>query len=105
MKKLNVRCCCLPETVFGTLQVPDDVGVEARLRRVFQLDIVLTQSVHDFKMADALKPVNYEPRYAEVRHLWTTDTGVCKLELAVYSDDRPIEFWRTVRGFVEGERV
>jgi hypothetical protein len=26
-------------------------------------------------------------------------------ELAVYSDDRPIEFWRTMPGFEEGNKI
>jgi hypothetical protein len=71
-----VRCCCQPTKLLGWIRLP----TEAEERRAWTA----------LSRRDG-------PTYVELKRL--TDEGVS--EVAVYSDDRPIEFWRTVDGFRE----
>ena len=90
MKRYPVRCCCRPDKVFGTLalNVPDRPG------RYIIRSLPPIPSLEDLcsiKESELLE--------VELRHLTDPITGI--YTLAVYSDDRPIEFWRGVPGFVE----
>lgn len=81
-----VRCCCTPQKIFGFLQVNRD-AVD-RCCQTIMLD------------RDGQEHV------IEIRRI---SAGTCEAdreltiheELAVYSDDRPIEFWRTIPDFME----
>jgi hypothetical protein len=86
--RLNVRCCCQPTKVFGTMEVPE--GAQKG------------QPVNYFYI-----PTRDNPReLIEVRHIWINiGNGVSEQQKAVYSDDRPIEFWRRLKGFKEGDQV
>lgn len=98
--KLNVRCCCDGTRILGTLQVEEGARYTQTVR------IFIEPRTIDVWTVSKKEPeaVPCEP---------STDTATLKTlsgpghhrELAVYSDDRPIEFWRRVAGFVEGERV
>jgi hypothetical protein len=77
-----VRCCCTPQKVLGFLLLSED-QVRARQFRTVHLDGPVTLR----QFAEAHRGDNME--------LTVTD------ELAIYSDDRPIEEWRRVPGFVE----
>ena len=93
-----VRCCCQPLKVMGFLRLPairavvpdgfeieDVTGVPHRVRVKAMRQCM---SVADaLLMQHAIEPVVPVPVQEE--------------ELAIYSDDRPIEFWRTIPGFVE----
>lgn len=84
-----VRCCCKPNTIFGFLslepcrqqqKVKDRRGNEhtVELRPIAQICV----PDNSWEYRSIVEPV-YEQ------------------EVAVYSDDRPIEFWREIPGFIE----
>lgn len=89
-----VRCCCTPKKIFGFIQIPDDLA----MKKSFNLS----------DQRGVSHPI--ELKTLDDGCMTITDRGVShevKKELAVYSDDRPIEFWRTMVGFIEatGEPV
>ena len=97
MTRLNVRCCCMPVKIMGTLELTDD---EIRARgKIVYTPVSVPYIGH---MTNIAVPVLF-PRAGEeviqLRHYGPFS------ELAVYSDDRPIEFWRGVPGFREKDRV
>jgi hypothetical protein len=78
-----VRCCCQPRSIMGFVlaSAPDGVRV-----------LTVTDAIGD------------QHRVSLERIATCADfngLSVVSDELAVYSDDRPIEFWRTIHGFVE----
>lgn len=100
MIRLNVRCCCTPGKVLGTLQVPEDFlhrrgNVELHRSLIFQRDAVAVPS-HPVKVKVdrvSLTLASYSPGIG------------LPCQLAIKSDERPLEFWRTVPGFSEGDQV
>lgn len=78
-----VRCCCQPRQIMGFVLAAGPDGVRA---------LTLTDRFGD-KHVVALE------RIATCYESFGERVG--SDELAVYSDDRPIEFWRTIHGFVE----
>lgn len=97
--KYNVRCCCQPQKIFGTLDIP---AVTARFPR--EVNVNLRIPVTPLVSLSAPPACEYGTDV-----LWTTNFEVVVFrlrwfgrdELAVYSDDRPIEFWRGIPGFEE----
>lgn len=81
---LAVRCCCTPSKVIGFLQV--------RANDVAGSDIKVGE--HLVSIRKSTKALINE----------ATDISEYQTERAVYSEDRPIEFWRTMPGFVEAVR-
>lgn len=89
-----VRCCCQPQKVIGFMRLYNA-----------PLDYVLVREVETLRTSSAVigdanipGPVAITPTHRiEIRTF--NDHGV--KEPAIYSDDRPIEFWRRIRGFVE----
>jgi hypothetical protein len=78
-----VRCCCSPQKIFGFLPLPH-------------------QLVKQCKNQAILKDRNGKSHQIELRTLYNGINEVnLTEELAVYSDDMPIEFWRTMPGFKE----
>lgn len=95
--KYAVRCCCQPRKVFGYLELP------AGLRDGQRLPILPRLSAIDYRVADVAAPVPIETILMRTfsqrgaigedgRLEWST-------ELAVYSEDRPEEFWRALPNF------
>jgi hypothetical protein len=83
-----VRCCCTPTKIFGFVKLPSDVEDCYRVPlRSYQLSA--TTRVYD----GPPEPVPVQSAVLYVRKIGN--------ERAIYSEDRPIEFWRQVRGFVE----
>lgn len=82
-----VRCCCEPLKIFGFLLL--DGRQKAHTIRDTRGD---THRVE-------LRPVR-EICSSEYGDPPDVETQV-RSEVAVYSDDRPIEFWRTIPGFLE----
>ena len=88
--RMNVRCCCQPHKILGTVDVPYEFSDR-------------------FVVWEDLEPINFSPNGPTMspnvtRHeIKVRDflAGNGKAERAVYSDDRPIEFWRKIRGFIE----
>ena len=85
-----VRCCCQPQKIFGYLQAPAG-------RRSGDIWRIVEYEPLGSPYTIANAPVSVKAH--EVKFKTIVDQGVH--EIAVYSDDRPIEFWRTLRGFRE----
>lgn len=92
---LAVRCCCAPRKIFGFLRVPLD-RLHVVASRVWAPGSV---QVKDAAGAPHALELRLSCEYRHDSEL----AGKPKAtdELAIYSDDRPIEFWRTIPGFVE----
>lgn len=92
---LAVRCCCNGERILGFLKVTQQERERGTGRRS---TMTVGQSYLAAPFGNAPLPVvdfdNITFRLQEF-HSRGGD------ELAVYSEDRPVEFWRNVRGFVE----
>lgn len=79
-----VRCCCDGSRVVGFLRLPVDAGPEVTIfERPGPLPL-------DDPHADLLNITRHTIRLRHFGH-----------ERAVYSEDRPVEFWRGIAGFVE----
>ena len=89
MPRLNVRCCCQPQKILGTLEVPNVLRNYIVVRERFELK---TSSSAASFVDEPVKTYQVEIR--------TLVTGNGR-EHAIYSDDRPIEFWRKIIGFRE----
>jgi hypothetical protein len=85
---LNVRCCCQPTKILGRFPVPDHALGCGSFR-------VATRS---FRVATMSQGHSLETHTIEVRLF---NNGFLGQEYAVYSDDRPIEFWRSLPSFIE----
>jgi hypothetical protein len=95
-----VRCCCTPKKVFGFIKM-ESPGMDGRIPIYRDIKDIMGQR-HQIKLMSIY-----------VNKLYPTsclgyDAGVpievsehTPPEIAIYSDDRPIEFWRTIEGFVE----
>lgn len=79
-----VRCCCNGARVLGFLSLPESFA---------PVHIVVEKS-EAVPMFDARN----EPGFTTVHQVQLRAYGN---EIAVYSEDRPIEFWRKIRGFME----
>lgn len=89
---LAVRCCCKPTKVLGFLRVPSGAVRDGMVR----FPALQASSRSD---DDTLPPgpqISFVT--AKVRHVHELGVGN---ELAIYSEDRPVEFWRNVPSFVE----
>lgn len=90
--RLNVRCCCQPQKILGSLEVSSN------------RDRFLVHESVSFKYPLANEPRNNVPVHEiQVRYFKNYEEGT--LERAVYSDDRPIEFWRKIPGFRENKEA
>ena len=94
--RLNVRCCCQPERVFGTLEVP---AVDTKW--AFPLYRKTSTEQFDPNAIPSYKDIEY----AYCREIVGTRDDPTVREVAVYSEDRPIEFWREIETFIEGDQV
>ncbi len=93
---LPVRCCCGPAKIFGFL----------RMEAVEDLNSLTSVHVVDYKghhhklrveiSRDKIK--SEAVPFADGREVTTTRWTT---ELAVFSEDRPLEFWHTIPEFVE----
>jgi len=96
-----VRCCCTPLKVFGFLRLEAMQGMRGEFRNI--KDIMGTS--HPIKLVpitDGICPS------VETRLLAKFDVTTLEFpsqEIAIYSEDRPLEFWRTIPGFVEATNV
>jgi hypothetical protein len=90
MKRINVRCCCNPELIYGTLPWNEN-GYRVRFNKL-----------KPFKPYAQFNP-NEDIEAIEL------EVDVCYVdgmkELAYRSNDIPIETFRLLPGFIEGERV
>lgn len=93
---LPVRCCCTPQKVFGFLQLPEAAAradaVEITDERG-QVHRVTIRRFADYRRASLRYTPDLRPQ--------EFDDISAKTEAAVYSDDRPREFWRSLPGYME----
>jgi hypothetical protein len=94
MHRLNVRCCCEGEKILGTL----DLAILQPVQRIYVLPVSEGWTPND----DPMGFVDIEVHTIQLKEI-SLPRG--RTEIAVYSDDRPIEFWRRLSGFKEGNRV
>lgn len=98
--KLNIRCCCTPEKIFGHLELPDDLPRDEQILHVplfhtyprSMLPVVETELVRSARIE--VKWIYWHSHDSIGDQNWR--------ELAVYSDDRSKEFWSTVLAFRPG---
>lgn len=88
-----IRCCCQPDKIFGFLQL--DSHPEWDEFEVTDCD----GKNHVIKMKTFTRVATPLYRYDDM--MGSDITMPVIHEYAIYSDDRPIEFWRSVVGFVE----
>lgn len=87
--RMNVRCCCDPNIVIGTLEAPP--GNYTFIRIAPRLTV----------KGDILYPHGSGPARLEVGEVRVGGYT----ERAIKSEDRPDEFWDTLAGFRRGDRV
>lgn len=94
--RLNVRCCCLPQKILGSIDVPRElVFSESRfpLRRKF---LPLPEAPGP---DDPVLPTIRDPEEAgQIRRF--RHRGGAVDEFAVYSDDKPASFWEQFQTFL-----
>jgi hypothetical protein len=95
MSRLNIRCCCQPEKVLGSMLWPEPApGVwPARYDGTPMPFWTLTYKESIFA------PISHVT--LQVREFQDLDG---RREWAVYGEDRPIEFWKHMRGYLPPER-
>jgi hypothetical protein len=96
MPRLNVRCCCQPQKILGTLEVS---SLERnQIIRMFNLGSASVLEYYCGESCEISAP-RVSTHIIKIREFkngpWSEP------EYAVYSDDRPIEFWRQFLSFQE----
>lgn len=93
-----VRCCCTPTKIFGFLRLPAEHQTHYLVREKIKVRPLLSSLPLNDEIANA---VDNRPRFHDVRLKSLSSLGTD--EIAIYSEDRPIEFWRNIEGFIEVE--
>ncbi|WP_137921681.1 hypothetical protein [Hydrogenophaga sp. 2FB] len=88
MSRLNIRCCCQPEKVLGSLPWSGWPANQNGLYRRF-----LLEPTGELNPCSRLETV-----VVEIRRFYEPDAP--EKEWAIYGDDRPIEFWQRIRGYL-----
>ena len=88
MTRINVRCCCRPEKILGTLEVDDPKQDHFEVLR--RPEAITADAGYGPLLTDTV----------EIRDIYRYGgEGEYLEERAIYSDDRPPEFWISVAGF------
>lgn len=80
-----VRCCCAPRKIFGFLKLEKIQG-------------------SSYTICDR-KGKEHKLELKQFAQYLPDNDETVQNEYAIYSNDRPIEFWRTILGFVEASNV
>lgn len=88
-----VRCCCTPMKILGFFALEPRGGSEYYVR-----DAHGQEHRIELKLISKMTCVAGEPPLPAFNVDFYEDR-----EIAIYSDDRPIQFWRTIPGFVEAQ--
>lgn len=99
-----VRCCCTPQKVFGFIKLtapeshinlPDHRTLTDNYgqQHPIKLMSIYVNKHYPCSLKNFKDFMNFTPPQEVIEHTAP--------EIAIYSDDRPIEFWRTIPGFVE----
>lgn len=97
--RLNVRCSSSPNTIFGTLEIPGYVPDRPTSFPVFTFKPLTLTELFEADITDS----NTDRAIEMIETRYIDRLG--QRELAIYSDDRPIEFWRQLPDFREGEKI
>ena len=89
-----VRCCCQPTKVLGFFQIREE---DLRIGRMIMRRKMKRPSFA--ALSDKPEPEPVKNQYEEGRIEALNSYN--EKEYAIYSEDRPIEFWRELIGFVE----
>ena len=96
--RLNIRCCCQPTKILGTMEVLDPrPGAYPVLLADGSYSKIEIKSFISNQMR--LKP-SFEPFEPNKEIEFER-----KVESAIYSDDRPVDFWRQFTTFREGDSL
>lgn len=93
----NVRCCCNPNIVLGTLDVPNASMMSTHIDVPRLVPVRAWSRITQPEQAES--HVTHDR--LEIGDVWLDGAY---LERAIKSNDRPIEFWRQLRGFHEYPR-
>jgi len=85
-----VRCCCTPQKIFGFLNLPMNIRMaRVRLKSGELVEVQIKQSC---RASVQFAPSSLSPEIDHIEQHY---------EMAIYSEERPIQFWREVEGFME----
>lgn len=84
-----VRCCCQPRKIFGFMQVESGMNHIMVEGKQFQIRVMSEKQTRGFG--------SIVGKYEDIQSVEYTR------ELAIYSEDHPIEFWRQQPGFIEAQ--
>lgn len=85
-----VRCCCESSKIFGFLQLPDNTWA-------YRTITDRSGRGHKIELREACERIIENYRESSPAPIYQERSA----DLAVYSDDRPLEFWRQFDNFVE----
>lgn len=94
--RLNVRCCCTPQKILGTLDLPAGAAKVGKLQ--------FPVAPRDWHPFSGEKP-NFSHVTIEIKKFFDFVHEERLEELAVYSDDRPADFWKIFPSFRPMPRV
>lgn len=96
MPRLNIRCCCRPEKILGMLDLPTTDRIQRLTTRsvVRPMVLKLNEDIH----ANTTANTTIEHHTIQLR-IYNKEDGT--EELSVYSDDKPVEYWKQFIGFIE----
>jgi hypothetical protein len=103
MTRYPVRCCCNPLQLLGYLDLHREGLCDGATAIVYER--YMPPAASFFSLDPDAKPFvmlggrRHQIELRRIRGLDQTDKFID--EIAVYSDDRPIEFWRKIHGFSE----
>ena len=96
MKRLEVRCCCQPQKLLGTLPVTDNHGAS------FQFTVMKPRTYDfDFSRLPITTPVNRQFVTMPIESFVDMSGPHPKYGLAVKAEGVPIETLRLIPGFIE----
>lgn len=95
--RYNVRCCCQPKKILGTLELQDGLRDGDRL----PVMIIDSSSIEYIQLRRFVQWHRTDINQVAVPNFDNMPPMEEIDEIAIYSDDRPIEFWRRVHGFQE----
>jgi hypothetical protein len=93
--RIHIRCCCTPQLVLGTVDVDE--------ARVWDESVILFPLQRTWSPRDEAAPGEPTPAPLRltVRTISDERDGRRRRELALHSNDTPIETLRRIRSFIE----
>jgi len=88
-----VRCCCQPTKILGYLDGPIGISEFEIPEQIFAPYSISSNT----DLTDTVKTTKFVVR--------SYGNSPLETERAIYSEDRPIEFWRNVPGFRESQEM